>query len=162
MINFSLSLSLSPSLSLSLALCGILVWCVWSEWRNRGVEMTSPQCALHASKSVNRLVEFASLNSLWYRWNSPVDGLHSGRMLLIKTKLSRKTFKLIYIFSNWSTRRFVLPLRISLNVLYLSLPCLTFSWCSTSFWVILLSSLAAARSLLSICRCKREEREENN
>ena len=32
-----------------------------------------------------------------------------------------------YIFSNWSTRRLVLPFRTSRKVLYLSRPCLTFS-----------------------------------
>ena len=35
--------------------------------------------------------------------------------------------RIIYIFSNWSTLRLVLPFRTSRNVLYLSRPCLTFS-----------------------------------
>lgn len=38
-----------------------------------------------------------------------------------------EAFLIIYIFSNWSTRRLVLPFRTSRSVLYLSRPCLTFS-----------------------------------
>lgn len=59
-----------------------------------------------------------------------------------------------YMFSNWSTRRFVFPFLISRRVLYLSLPCLTFSWWSRSFWVTLDSSLFSASSWLSICKQK--------
>jgi len=37
----------------------------------------------------------------------------------------------VYIFSNWSTRRLVLPLRISRKVLYLSRP-----WRTFSLWIL--------------------------
>lgn len=53
--------------------------------------------------------------------------------------------------SNSSIRCLVLPCRICRSVLYLSRPALTFSACSTSFCVFLLSSLAWANSELSVC-----------
>lgn len=56
----------------------------------------------------------------------------------------------VYMFSNWSTRRFVLPLRISRRVLYLSRPCRTFSWWSMSLRVSLASSFIRESSLLRI------------
>merc|ERR1712061_119712 len=51
-----------------------------------------------------------------------------------------------YKFSNWSTLRLVLPFLISLRVLYLSLPCFTFSLWSRSILVSLVSSLDTASS----------------
>ena len=59
---------------------------------------------------------------------------------------------LSYMFSNWSTRRLVLPLRISRSVLYLSRPCLTFSLCNLSIAVSFVSSLSPAKSFFNIYR----------
>ncbi len=62
----------------------------------------------------------------------------------------KKAEMVFYMFSNWSTRRLVLPLRISRSVLYLSRPCLTFSLCSLSIAVSFVSSLVPARSFFNI------------
>lgn len=56
-----------------------------------------------------------------------------------------------HMFSNWSTRRLVLPLRISRRVLYLSRPCFTFSLWSLSMAVSLVSSFVTAKSFLRAC-----------
>lgn len=56
-----------------------------------------------------------------------------------------------YMFSNWSTRRLVLPLRISRSVLYLSRPWRTFSRWILSIAVSLVSSRDCARSCFSAC-----------
>lgn len=53
-----------------------------------------------------------------------------------------------YMFSNWSTRRLVLPLRISRRVLYLSRPWRTFSRWILSLAVSMVSSRERARSCL--------------
>ena len=65
-----------------------------------------------------------------------------------------------YMFSNWSTRRFVFPLRTSLRVLYLSRPCLTFSLWIRSMVVSPASSLVLDNSSLSDLSwfCKRSLR----
>lgn len=60
----------------------------------------------------------------------------------------KDSFK-FYIFSNWSTRRFVFPFLISRRVLYLSLPWRTFSWWRMSFLVTFVSSLFSDSSWLS-------------
>lgn len=60
--------------------------------------------------------------------------------------------------SNSSMRCLVLPWRIWRRVLYLSLPALTFSACSMSFWVFLVSSRASANSELRVCRQGGQER----
>ena len=52
----------------------------------------------------------------------------------------------IYMFSNWSTRRFVLPFRISRSVLYLSRPWRTFSRWILSLTVSIVSSRECAKS----------------
>lgn len=58
------------------------------------------------------------------------------------------------MFSNWSTRRLVLPLRISRRVLYLSLPWRTFSLWILSMAVSLVSSRDWARSFFKACKRK--------
>jgi len=56
-------------------------------------------------------------------------------------------FRLVnYMFSNWSTLRLVLPFLTSLKVLYLSLPCRTFSLWMRSIVVSPVSSLVWAKS----------------
>lgn len=62
-----------------------------------------------------------------------------------------------HIHSNSSMRCFVLPCRICRRVLYLSRPAFTFSACSTSFWVFLVSSLASANSELNVYEKRRED-----
>lgn len=59
--------------------------------------------------------------------------------------------------SNSSMRCFVLPCRIWRSVLYLSRPAFTFSACSTSFCVFLVSSLAWANSELNVWEIGEEE-----
>lgn len=61
----------------------------------------------------------------------------------------------VYKFSNWSTRRFVLPLRISLKVLYLSRPCRTFSLWILSIDVSFSVSLVDSRSCFNACKQKK-------
>ena len=59
------------------------------------------------------------------------------------------SFRVFYIFSNWSTLLLVFPFLTSLKVLYLSLPCLTFSLWILSMVVSPVSSLVWARSSFS-------------
>lgn len=62
-----------------------------------------------------------------------------------------RSFIVSYKASNSSILCLVLPRRICFRVLYLSRPARTFSACSMSYWVFLLSSRANARSELRSC-----------
>ena len=62
-----------------------------------------------------------------------------------------------YMFSNWSTLLLVLPFLTSLRVLYLSLPCFTFSLWIRSIVVSPVSSLEESIPYIIYCRIAKND-----
>lgn len=122
-------------------------------WRAGGWQLAAVCCCL-GPRSVHRSLSTSSMSSSSHpfprrrrRTSFPTSIAHATPHANMRWLSSHA----IHMFSNWSTRRFVLPLRISRNVLYLSRPWRTFSRWILSLTVSLVSSRVWARSCFSAC-----------